>query len=150
MRLGLRSPLAALIGLTLSGCASQMTQQQDVTLAIVNARVWTANPRQPWATGLAVSGERITSVGSSAEIAKLAKAYPNARIIDAKGGMVTPGFIDSHVHFITGGFRLASVQLRDAKTPQEFTKRIKEFAATVAPGTSASIFRCRTTRGTRS
>jgi predicted amidohydrolase YtcJ len=131
----LRVSLAAIVGLTITGCASQMTQAQDVTLAIVNARVWTANPRQPWASGVAVSGDRITSVGSSAEIAKLAKAFPKARVIDAKGGMVAPGFIDSHVHFITGGFRLASVQLRDAKTPQEFTKRIKEFAATVAPGT---------------
>lgn len=131
----LRISLAAFVGLTITGCASQMTQHQDVTLAIVNARVWTANPRQPWASGVAVSGDRVTSVGSSAEIAKLVKAFPNARVIDAKGGMVAPGFIDSHVHFITGGFRLASVQLRDAKTPQEFTKRIREFAATVAPGT---------------
>ena len=49
--------------------------------------------------------------------------------------MVTPGFIDSHVHFITGGFRLASVQLRDARTPAEFVARIKAYAATVSPGT---------------
>jgi predicted amidohydrolase YtcJ len=49
--------------------------------------------------------------------------------------MVTPGFIDSHVHFITGGFRLASVQLRDAKTPQEFISRIKAYALTVPAGT---------------
>jgi predicted amidohydrolase YtcJ len=109
--------------------------QNDVTLAIVNARVWTANPKQPWASGIAVSGERILSVGSSAEIAKLARAFPNARVIDAKGGMVTPGFIDSHVHFLTGGSQLASVQLRDAKTREEFVARIKAYAATVPAGT---------------
>ena len=71
-----------------------MTSRNDVTLAIVNARVWTGNPAQPWATGLAVSGDRILSVGSSAEIAKLARASSSARVIDAEGGMVTPGFID--------------------------------------------------------
>ena len=120
---------------SLSGCENQMTTKGEVTLAIVNARVWTANPKQPWATGIAVSGDSILSVGSSAEIAKLAKAFPEARVIDAKGEMVTPGFIDSHVHFIDGGFRLASVQLRDAKTPEEFVSRIKAFAATVSPGT---------------
>ena len=49
--------------------------------------------------------------------------------------MVTPGFIDAHVHFVTGGFRLSSVQLRDAKTPEEFVRRIREFAATVPAGT---------------
>ena len=96
----------------LSACARQMVARKDVTLAIVNARVWTGNPRQPWATGVAVSGDRILSVGSSAEIAKLARASTGARVIDADGGMVTPGFIDSHVHFVDGGFRLSSVQLR--------------------------------------
>ena len=49
--------------------------------------------------------------------------------------MIAPGFIDSHVHFITGGMNLASVQLRDAKSPAEFISRIKAFAATVKPGT---------------
>ncbi|MEO8576782.1 MAG: amidohydrolase, partial [Gemmatimonadales bacterium] len=132
--IGRAAALCVAFSIALGSCATNM-KQQDVTLAIVNAHVWTANPKQPWASGIAVAGDSIISVGSSAEIAKLAKASPNARVIDAKGGFVAPGFIDSHVHFITGGFRLASVQLRDAKTPQEFAARIKAFAATVAPGT---------------
>ncbi|HEU4785999.1 MAG TPA: amidohydrolase, partial [Gemmatimonadaceae bacterium] len=45
------------------------------------------------------------------------------------------GFIDSHVHFLDGGFGLASVQLRDAKTPQEFARRIAEYAKTIPAGT---------------
>src|SRR5256714_1222547 len=48
--------------------------------------------------------------------------------------MVVPGFIDSHIHFLAGGLNLASVQLRDAKTPAQFIARIKAFAATVPPG----------------
>ena len=126
---------AAVLVAAVQGCASAMTHRNDITLAIVNAKVWTANPRQPWASGIAVSGDRITIVGSSAEVTKLASANPSARVIDARGGLVTPGFIDSHVHFLTGGFNLSSVQLRDASTPQEFTRRIKEYAATVSPGT---------------
>ena len=120
--------------LTLAGCTTNM-KQNDLTLAIVNGRVWTANPKQPWASAVAVSGDKIVVVGSSAEVSKLAKASPGARVIDAEGGLVVPGFIDAHVHFIDGGFRLASVQLRDAKTPEEFIARIKAYAATVAPGT---------------
>ncbi|HVF41143.1 MAG TPA: amidohydrolase [Gemmatimonadaceae bacterium] len=112
-----------------------MTPATDFSLAIVNARVWTGNPRQPWAGAVAVSGDRIAAVGSSAEITKLVRSGPGVRIIDAKGGMVTPGFIDSHVHFVDGGFRLASVQLRDAKTPAEFIARIKAFAAMIPAGT---------------
>ena len=49
--------------------------------------------------------------------------------------MVTPGFIDSHVHFDDGGFALASVQLRDAKTREEFVRRIGAFAKTQPKGT---------------
>ena len=127
--------LLALSTAILSSCYGRMKERSDISLAILNARVWTGNPRQPWATGIAVTGDRISAVGSSAEVAKLARSSPSAKVIDAKGGMVTPGFIDSHVHFITGGFRLASVQLRDAKTPAEFIARIKAYAATVSPGT---------------
>ncbi len=52
-------------------------------------------------------------------------------MIEAGDGLVVPGFIDTHVHFIDGGFRLASVQLRDAATPEEFIARIAAFARTV-------------------
>jgi predicted amidohydrolase YtcJ len=102
-----------------------------VTLAVVNARIWTGDARRPWADAIAVSGDRITAVGSSAEIRKLSRS---ARVIDAQGRMLVPGFTDSHVHFVDGGFRLSSVQLRDAKTPAEFIARIKGFAATQPKG----------------
>jgi predicted amidohydrolase YtcJ len=58
-----------------------------ITLAIVNARVWTGNPRKPWASGIAAEGDRIVAVGSSAEVAKLVSA--GTRVIDAKGMFVT-------------------------------------------------------------
>jgi predicted amidohydrolase YtcJ len=104
-----------------------------VTLAVVNARVWTGNPARPWADALAVRGDRLALVGSSAEVQKLVSH--DTHVIDAHGAFVTPGFIDSHVHFITGGFSLRSVQLRDAATPAEFVRRLKAFAASQPAGT---------------
>jgi predicted amidohydrolase YtcJ len=43
--------------------------------------------------------------------------------------------VDAHVHFVDGGFRLSSVLLRDARTPEEFVARIRAFAASAPPGT---------------
>ena len=103
-----------------------------ITLAVVNARVWTGEPAGPWAEALAVAGDTIAAVGTSDEIRRLAGSVTP---IDAEGRLVVPGFIDTHVHFIDGGFRLASVQLRDARTRNEFVKRIRDFAATVPAGT---------------
>lgn len=114
-----RSPLSAVAG-------------GAPTLAVVNARVWTGDAKRPWADAIAVKGERITLVGTSAAVKKIASS--STRVIDAKGMMVVPGFIDSHVHFISGGFGLSSVQLRDAKTPAEFIGRIKAYAATLPAG----------------
>lgn len=112
--------------------SSSTTIALTPTLAIVNARVWTGDARRPWADAVAVTGERITAVGSSAEIRKLAR--PTTRVIDATGGMLVPGFIDAHVHFVEGGFGLTSVQLKDARTRDEFIRRIKAHAATLPSG----------------
>ena len=109
-----------------------IAQTAVITLAVVNARIWTGDAQRPWADALAVRGDRIAAVGSSAEIRKLVPG--SARLVDAKGAMVVPGFTDSHVHFIDGGFALQSVKLRDAKTKQEFVRRIAGFAKSVPPG----------------
>jgi predicted amidohydrolase YtcJ len=103
-----------------------------ITLALVNGRVWTGNAAQPEAEAIAIAGDRIAAVGTTADIRGRAGA---AETIDLAGQFVVPGFIDSHVHFLDGGFRLSSVQLRDARSREDFVARIKAFAATVPAGT---------------
>ncbi len=101
-------------------------------LIIVNANVHTMNKAQPAAQAVAVYGNRIAAVGSNKEIRKM--AGPRTRIIDVRGQLVLPGFNDSHVHFMTGGFQLSSVDLRDANTPEEFAERIRRFAEKTRSG----------------
>src|SRR5690242_9729376 len=71
-------------------------------LILFNAAAHTMNQAQPLAEALAVKGNRIVAVGSSANIRAL--AGPNSRQIDAKLRTVLPGFNDAHVHWLTGGF----------------------------------------------
>jgi predicted amidohydrolase YtcJ len=117
-----------------AACSSTPTTPPGpITLAIVNAAVWTGDAERPTAEAVAVSGDRIAAVGTSAEIRALTS--PATEVVDAGGQFLVPGFIDSHVHFLDGGFRLASVQLRDARTREEFVARIGAFAKTVPAGT---------------
>jgi len=135
----MRAMVMLLLTLSLVGCAvaprtaPSAEAEAPATLALLDARVWTGNPRQPWAEAVAVRGERLIAVGTRAEVERHLGA--GTRVIDAKGRFLVPGFNDAHLHFLDGGFRLSSVQLRDAKTPAEFVARIKAFAASVPKGT---------------
>jgi predicted amidohydrolase YtcJ/beta-lactamase class A len=101
-------------------------------LALVNGRIWTGNPAQPWAEALGSRGERLIAVGANAEIQKLISR--DTRVIDLAGKLALPGFIDDHTHFINGGFQLLSVDLRGARTQQEFARRIAEQAQKLGAG----------------
>jgi predicted amidohydrolase YtcJ len=118
----------------LASCSAPASQSGGpvITLALVNGRIWTGNASQPDAEAVAIAGDRIVSVGTTADIRARAAG---SEVVDLGGHFVVPGFIDSHVHFIEGGFRLTSVQLRDAKTRDEFVGRLKAYAATVPAGT---------------
>jgi len=95
--------------------------------------VWSGVEGQPDARAVAILDDRIVAVGSDDDVA--AWIGTGTRVLDARGGLIAPGFIDSHVHFLTGGYRLSSVQLRDARTPDELTRRIADFATSTSPGT---------------
>ena len=108
------------------------TQSLSADLIIINATIRTMDKNPPRAEALAVYGNRIAAVGSNDEIRRL--AGQRTRIVDAKGRLVLPGFNDAHVHFLSGGFQLSSVDLRDAASPQEFAERIRRFAAKLPRG----------------
>lgn len=96
-------------------------------LIIRNARIWTGIANKPMVDSIGVRGDVVAAIGGVEGNAK--------RVIDAGGRLVTPGFIDSHLHLLAGGLRLNSVQLRDAKNKEAFIARIKEFAARQPEGT---------------
>jgi predicted amidohydrolase YtcJ len=113
---------------------SSARAQQAVTadLVIQHGHVWTVDQSHPQAEAVAIHGNRIVAIGTDAEITKW--VGPRTKKIDAQGKSVLPGFIDAHVHFSSGGGEISSVHLRDAATPQEFSRRIGEHAKKLPKG----------------
>lgn len=96
---------------------------------IVNGKVITFDGRD--AQALAISGETITAVGSNKEIQALAGS---ARVIDAQGSTVMPGFIDSHVHLFGGSAELDCVNLLELSGEAAIKDAVNNHPQTLAPG----------------
>jgi predicted amidohydrolase YtcJ len=104
-------------------------------LILLHGKVWTgesAAGAAKTAEAVAIANGRILAVGSDEEM----RAYqgPNTTVIDLKGRLVVPGLTDSHAHFIPGGFQLLSVDLKDARSEEEFVRRIAAKARTLPSG----------------
>ena len=113
-------------------CFTIACKDDKADIVVKNAKVWTGNPAQSEAEAIAIKGDRLIFVGNTEGVQ--AFIGDKTQVIDAKGMMLTPGFIDCHVHINEGGTGLASVQLRDATTKQMFIQRIEDFAKTLPKG----------------
>ena len=112
---------------------SQTNSRREMAdLVLLNGTVWTVNPDQPWAEAVALKGDKILEASSSEEIKGM--IGDNTQVIDLKGDLVLPGFIDSHTHFLNGGFSLLSIRLRDAESREEFITRIGDKAKEIEKG----------------
>jgi predicted amidohydrolase YtcJ len=101
-------------------------------LIITNAKIWTVDKSLPLAQSVAVLGDRIVAVGSSADVNAWRGA--NTKLIDAGGKLLIPGFNDAHVHFVSGGLQLDNIQLNNATSSEEFAHRIAERAKITPKG----------------
>ncbi len=110
-----------------NGCANPIDfpAQSIADLVITNATILT--PSMASYEAIAVRADLIIAVGSNAQIEKL--IGPATIRIDAKGGTVTPGLNDAHVHFLSGSLSMGQVELLGAETFPEIETRFREFAA---------------------
>src|SRR6516162_11519982 len=100
------------------------TPRQHVDRIFVNGRIWTGDDARPQAEALAVRGDKIAAVGSTAEVKALAD--PDTAVVDLRGRLVVPGFQDSHLHF--PGRSVNEIDLHGIETLKGFQQRLLDFA----------------------
>jgi len=78
-------------------------------IVITNGKVLTMDETAPRAEALVLRGREIAYVGSNREA--LALKSIEAKVIDARGGTVMPGFVEGHMHLFAGAAELDHLQL---------------------------------------
>jgi predicted amidohydrolase YtcJ len=110
-------------------------QQPRADVSLVNGRVLTVDSSDRIAEAVAITGNRITAVGTTADVERL--AGPSTRRIDLQGRAVTPGLLDAHAHFSGGGRdRLYVIDLSypNVKSIADVAAAIRAKVATSAKG----------------
>jgi predicted amidohydrolase YtcJ len=97
------------------------TSSNKADALYVNGNIWTGDSSNPTAAVMAIIDGKIIYVGNDAS------AFEGAATVDLEGKMVVPGFTDNHTHFLSAGYALSSVKLKDAMTKSEFIKRISDY-----------------------
>ncbi|HEY0309633.1 MAG TPA: amidohydrolase [Luteimonas sp.] len=121
-----------LAGLLIALLPLHAPAQGHADTVLLGGKVWTGDPARPEVQALAIRDGKVAALGTDADIRRL--AGPSTMVLSLEGRRVVPGFNDAHVHFFDGGQGLASVQLRDAPSPEAFRDRIGAYAATLPKG----------------
>ena len=93
--------------------------------AFVKGKIFTCDDSNPWAETVVTLGNKTLFVGSDEESKKYIDS--DTQVIDLNGKLMLPGFIDSHLHFMNGGFSLLNVDLQNVKSKSEFRNEIQKF-----------------------
>jgi hypothetical protein len=130
---GVQMPRMWIVGFAvflLAACAGLHPVVAD--LVLVNGKVWTVDRARPQAQAVAIWQGRILAVGSTDEIRRL--IGDRTQVVNLQGKLVLPGFIDNHTHFLSGGFWLGEVKLKDARNEEEFGQRLAAKSRELPPG----------------
>lgn len=101
-------------------------------LILINGEIYTGDRSAPWVEALACSGGKIIAVGSNKVIHGMKSMHTIE--IDLGHRFVMPGFNDAHVDFLRGGRSLSSVDLRYARSRDEFRGRLASYISSRKSG----------------
>lgn len=118
--------------LALLACSFAAAAQTPSDLVLRNGKIVTLEASAPVTQAIAITGDRITAVGSNAEIAR--RIGPKTKVIDLAGRLAIPGLIEGHGHFSgVGEFRM-TLNLREAKTWDDIVAMVGRAAKQAKPG----------------
>ncbi len=113
-----------LVLLSLAGCADDTAMGVDSIL--FNARAYTLDAAAPWAEAVAVKDDKIVYVGDNA--GALALVGSGTEKHDLQGRMLLPGFIDTHMHPVSGGGYARALSLDTFGTIEDWIESIEDYA----------------------
>ena len=122
--------MAALLGVLLAAQACGAPEPAD--LVLTNGKVVTVDADRPEAEAVAIRGDRIVAVGSSAEID--AHVGDRTRVVDLDGRLAVPGFIEGHGHYMSLGQSKMILDLTEATTWNDIVSMVGEAARAARPG----------------
>ena len=79
------------------------------SMALINGKVYTVNPKMPWAEAVVIDSNKIIFTGTTQEARKY--IGDNTKVTDLNGKMVLPGFVESHIHLALSNLMSQSVFL---------------------------------------
>lgn len=98
------------------------TAQHDVLYK--NGAIYTVDGTDSWAEACAVTGNKFTFVGSNQE----AESIDAAKVVDLKGKMVLPGFIEAHAHVTWASIdAVFKISLFGGESPEDYLAAIRTF-----------------------
>ncbi len=120
---------AVLLTTGLTGCESRV---QPADLVLQDGKIVTVDASKPETQALAVRDGLIVAVGTNEEIRSF--IGPATEVIDLKGQLAVPGFIESHAHFTGIGQAMMNLDLRFARTWDDIVAKVAAAAAKARPG----------------
>lgn len=117
-----------ILGLT---CVAAMGQT-PADLVLRNGKIVTVDEKIGEVQALAVRGGRIVAVGSNDDIGR--HIGPATKVIDLKGRLAIPGFIEGHGHFSGIGSAKMQLDLMHVKNWDEVIEMVKQAVAEAEPG----------------
>jgi predicted amidohydrolase YtcJ len=101
-------------------------------IVMKNGVIYTADAAGRTVQALAITGNRITAVGTDEEISAL--VGEKTKVIDLAGQPAYPGFIESHGHLMGVGQAKMILDLVGTESYEDVVARVKSAVATAKPG----------------